>query len=515
MDSVFLKVAHAVLVKTGKPMTVKEIMRHARNHRMFPDTLSGKTPHQTLKSKLSQEIRRNGDKSTFVRTAPGAFFLRSELAADDLVYNAVPWTKNTRGERVLVFDRAWLESLGMFQGIDTRGAKKLFRELLRSSRCKYLPRLQAETDDQHKQVLTYILVTRDDGAILSFRRGQYTNAEEFLKGSRCIGFGGHVTDSDRGLFTEEGMGVQESAIRELNEELTLGTHDRCRLAEANGLDLIGVLNDESSPVGKRHIAFVYRYSLSCGSSYEHIERGEQSVTQMQWLSPDSPPSPIWHFEYWSQLCLLKFAPELTRAAPSYQLRASTVLQPPSVICVLGAVGSGKSAASAHLSKQYGYEVVNTGRILAELLKIPPVPKTPRHVFQERALAFIERIDGPNLLADAIASAVRNTSTDRVVVDGIRHKETLRLFRERISPRGTGVMYVRTTPDVGYRLFCEREGKDRSLHEFFERLSAPVETEVEEMIADSDVVLHNWTGVVRYKKTMDRLMRDVGIEKRRR
>ncbi len=509
MGSEFLQVARTVLSKVRHPMTIREIMRIATSDKLMSDSLSGKTPNQTLKSKLSQEIRNNGDSSEFIRTAPGQFYLRALLSPHETVYSAARWKKSAGGERVLVFDRAWLDAVGVFQGIKTRGALRLQQKLLRGETCQYVPRLEAESDDDHKQVLTYVLVTRSDGALLSFRRGNYTNVEEFLRGSRCIGFGGHVRETDRGLFTRFGMGVTECAIREISEELNLSRPDKARLADEQGLELVGVLNDESSDVGQRHIAFVYRFKLS---NPDTITRGEQSVTQLLWLDPSASRTPIWEFEYWSQLCLLKFAPKLVDAAPSFRIRHVDAMRPPNIICMLGTVGSGKSSAAKVLESQYGYKVISSGKVLATLLKIPPVPHTPRDVFQRRALKFITASNGPMRLAQALGEEVQRLNSGRIVVDGIRQPATLDIFKKLIEPRATGVLFIHTTPDVAFELFREREGKEKTLKEFFERVSAQVEQDVKVMIEGSDVVLYNWTGKARYGKMVVKLMKELHIER---
>lgn len=513
MGSEFLEVARLVLSAVGHPMSIREIMRHALEQKLFSDQLSGKTPDQTLKSKLSQEIRRNGDRSEFVRTAPGRFFLREMLSPNESIYSAERFKKHAGGERVLVFDRAWLEAAGVFQGIKTRGVTSLQNQLLNPKTCSYMSRLDAEVDVEHKQVLTYILVTRNDGALLSFRRGNYTNAEEFLRGCRCVGFGGHVRDTDRGLFTQEGMGVTECAIRELSEEIILPAQDQARLFDGNGLELIGVLNDDSSEVGQRHIAFVYRFTLQRKDEPFEIKRGELSVTRLTWLEPHMSRTPIWEFEYWSQLCLLKYAPTLVDTAPSYFVRNAKALKPPGVICMLGNVGSGKTAAAMVLEKQYGYKIVNSGRVMAEILNIPPIPKTPRDIFQERAQNFITSSDGPAQLAKLLYDKVTQLKCDRVIVDGIRQLSTLRMFQRLMSPRQTGILFIRTTPDVAFGFYQEREGTDKTLKEFFNRASAPVEQGVAEIFGESDAIIYNWTGVTRYRKTIQKLMKDLRINTR--
>jgi hypothetical protein len=95
MASEFLIIAARVLGQSECPMSVKEIIGVAKQEGWFPDNFSGKTPYQTLKSKLSVNIRRLGDESIFVRTAPGKFALRSDLEDAGEVYHARRYQKST------------------------------------------------------------------------------------------------------------------------------------------------------------------------------------------------------------------------------------------------------------------------------------------------------------------------------------------------------------------------------------------------------------------------------------
>lgn len=68
--SEFIWAAEETLRRFGRPMSVREIYSAAREAGLFSDGFQGKTPEQTMKSKLSTHIVRHGDLSKFVRT-PG------------------------------------------------------------------------------------------------------------------------------------------------------------------------------------------------------------------------------------------------------------------------------------------------------------------------------------------------------------------------------------------------------------------------------------------------------------
>ena len=73
----------------------------------------------------------------------------------------------------------------------------------------------------------------------------------------------------------ETMGVLECASRELMEELHLPPPDIERLRGHKGLHIIGIINDDSSDVGRRHLALVMKYEVSPDRYWESPERGEK------------------------------------------------------------------------------------------------------------------------------------------------------------------------------------------------------------------------------------------------
>ena len=521
MTSEFIRVAEAVLESQMRPMSAMEIVDFARDNRMFSDNIAGLTPHQTLKSKLSVDIRRNGEVSKFVRTSPGRFYLRSLIGQEvvgqsnsmDLfwkekgvtatIYEARRYQKREPQEQVLVFPSKFLDQLGRFQGIKKRW-KRIYRAVSVSSECFYMDRLEAEQNDDHKQVLTYILITRQ-GRLLAFKRGIFNRVEDFLKGSDCVGFGGHVAADDVNLLSEQDYGIIECARRELMEELQLPVSDISKMRDI-GPSIIGVLNDDSSAVGRRHFAFVLQYEVSDSPEWDNPTKGEKSITQLRWLDADGAPPPIWKFEYWSQLCLREFFPKLADTNPAYVIRHARSLKPPNLLCVCGPVGSGKSEATAVLSGDFGYREINSGRVVARILGVPPVPDTPREKFQALALQFIRGPGGPEALARAILAEAQEIEGKRILVDGIRQIATLDELKRQASPARVGILYVHTLPDLAFKFMEGREFADIHIDDFIAVRSAPVEGEVEKIIRIADGVVYNWHGIQRYRRAVKGMMR---------
>jgi len=509
MKSEFLIVAKELMETERRPMSPRELVDLGLKRQLFSDNVSGKTPHQTMKSKLSVHIRRLRDASPFVRACPGRFYLRHLLDGSKPAFEAKPIRPPKSMERVLVYETTSLNRLTTWQGLQTKW-KRVTQSLFSRETPLYRPRFEIEQDNRYTQILTYVLVSRRD-ALLAYRRGTYNRVDQFLQGSFCVGFGGHVIESDLDLFNAETLGVYECAARELMEELRLPKEDRERLMRRQGLEIVGLINDDSSDVGRRHLAIVMKYEVNPSTDWSRPERGEKAITQLQWISASTPGRVwLWTFEYWSQLCLRQFAPQLIRARPAYRLIRKSLLRPPHLLCVIGPVGSGKTLATEVLKKDFGYREINTGRVVARLAGVPPVPKTPRDQFQKKAWEFISSPDGPRRLASELLTMVRAKKSERVLIDGLRQRATLNELRGLADDLKIGVIFVHTPADLAYSFYAERIARGATIAEFLTARSAPVEAEVEGLISVADAVLYNWTGRLQYRETIQALMAELGI-----
>ena len=508
MKSEFLNVARKLMETERQSLSPQKLVDLGLKRQLFSDKIAGKTPHQTMKAKLSVHIRRFGERSPFVRTAPGRFYLRHLLNGSSEPFQAKPISPPKSTERVLVYRATELDKLTTWQGLKTSW-KKISRTMFSRLSPHYYLRFDVEEDNDHTQILTYVLVTKGD-AILAYRRGTYNRTEQYLRGSFCVGFGGHVTEADSDLFNMETMGVFECASRELMEELHLPPPDIERLRGHKGLHIIGIINDDSTDVGRRHLALVMKYEVSPDKYWESPERGEKAITQLRWISArDTGPVSLWHFEYWSQLCLREFAPQLVRARPAYRLVRRMPLKPPHILCVIGPVGSGKTIATEVLKHDFGYQEVNSGEVLASILKIPPVPKTPRLDFQHRAWKFISKASGPERLGREIARIVNAMDSDRIVVDGLRQETTLECLKTMCCDRRIGIVYIQTPADLAFKFFVERIAQGATMSEFLATRDAPVEQDVESLISKADAVLYNWKGTLQYQETIHAMMKQLG------
>jgi len=147
-----------------------------------------------------------------------------------------------RNEQVYVVPREELFPRARHPAGAPRGFLRLDAALLERiyARGRFVPRDPAEHDPSLKQIIPYTLVV-DGGRIFTFQRTD-KGGERRLYGMRSVGVGGHVNPVDRADV------VRDALARELNEELHLPGGFSARL--------VGLLNDDTTSVGRVHVGVV-------------------------------------------------------------------------------------------------------------------------------------------------------------------------------------------------------------------------------------------------------------------
>ena len=147
-------------------------------------------------------------------------------------------------ERVLVLPRADVPGGADFHGIRRARSDTLteLRAIVRSHG-RYLDRDLAESDPTYKQLIPYVVV-RDAAAVFLTHRTD-AGGDARLHGRASIGIGGHLNPVDRG---EDAL--MAGLRREWMEELEADWQP--------DFALIGLLNDDSNPVGAVHLGVVFQ-----------------------------------------------------------------------------------------------------------------------------------------------------------------------------------------------------------------------------------------------------------------
>ncbi len=201
-------------------------------------------------------------------------------------------------EMVLVVRRALLEELGLFHGVSFDTARYLPALLSRQNNF-FMPRSRAESDPTHKQIIPYALLVHE-GRVLHYVRGKKAGEQRLVaKGS--IGIGGHMNDTDEGLFALDREAYLAGVRREVCEEL----HVRAPFTN----HIVALLNDDSNEVGQVHLGIIHVLQLDSPD----VEKREAMITNLAFLTPEELRAKRDSMETWSQLCVDALDPLLAAA----------------------------------------------------------------------------------------------------------------------------------------------------------------------------------------------------------
>jgi len=146
-------------------------------------------------------------------------------------------------EQVLVLPRDRVPGGCDFHGIRNADATTLvdLRQAV-ERHGQYLDRPVAERNRSVKQLIPYVVV-RDDERVFLMQRTD-AGGDARLHGKASIGVGGHLNPVDEGADA-----LMAGLRREWHEELESGWEPEFRL--------VGLLNDDSNPVGAVHLGVVF------------------------------------------------------------------------------------------------------------------------------------------------------------------------------------------------------------------------------------------------------------------
>lgn len=187
------------------------------------------------------------------------------------------------GERVLVIPRERVPGGCDFRGMRTVGpedARRLAAAIQRHG--MYEDRPIAEEDPSRKQVIPYVVV-RDKGRIFLMERTD-AGGDPRLHRKASIGVGGHLNPVDRGADP-----LDAGLRREWAEELEAAWEPE--------FQLVGLLNDDTNPVGSVHIGVVF--TVEAGGRPVDVREHDKLSGRM--VEPDALRSAWDRMETWSQL----------------------------------------------------------------------------------------------------------------------------------------------------------------------------------------------------------------------
>jgi predicted NUDIX family phosphoesterase len=186
-------------------------------------------------------------------------------------------------EQVLVLPRERVPGGCDFSGVRTADAAVLSG--LHAAVAAYgtfLDRPVAEEDPSHKQLIPYVVVR--DGERIFLTERTTAGGDARLHGKASIGVGGHLNPVDQG---EDAL--TDGLRREWNEELIVDW--------VPGFRLVGLINDDSNPVGSVHLGVVFTVE----ANGREVAVRERDKLIGRWATLDELRS-VWdRLETWSQL----------------------------------------------------------------------------------------------------------------------------------------------------------------------------------------------------------------------
>jgi predicted NUDIX family phosphoesterase len=188
-------------------------------------------------------------------------------------------------ERVLVVPTCRFHALGLFQGFCPRIGDHL-PALLDPAHLHYLPRSLAETDPSFKQLIPYIVLRWRD-QVFAYTRG-HAGGETRLRALRSLGIGGHICAEDGAASADP---YRAGLLREMAEEVSLET--------AYSERILGLINDDSSPVGQVHLGIVHVLSLA----EPNVRHRDEALADGAFASLKQLRQRREEFETWSQFLL--------------------------------------------------------------------------------------------------------------------------------------------------------------------------------------------------------------------
>jgi predicted NUDIX family phosphoesterase len=195
-------------------------------------------------------------------------------------------------ERVLVVPRSVFDGVGSFQGFCGEPEPYL-NAFFQSGNNGFAPRSEVETDPSRKQIIPYAVFRHGDRILHYVRGGKGGERRLLAKGS--IGIGGHINDSDVASECFDAQAYRRAVDREIGEELRIqgGFTDR----------IVGLINDDSSEVGRVHLGVVHLVELNS----DQVSAGEAVIEQPEFLSVDELGGRADSLETWSQIVLANWA----------------------------------------------------------------------------------------------------------------------------------------------------------------------------------------------------------------
>ena len=469
-DLTYRQAIRIILTESDK-LSLPDIERRIIKRQLRKNFISS-----SFRSVLNKDIQK-GDNSEFIRDKRGVYSLRLEK---NVSKNR---SKIKAGNKILVFKPNKLKYLGNFHGI-RKNYEPYVEGILKVDSPIFMERAKAERTASYKQVVSYIIIEYKNELLRFVRHTNKVNKFlDYIDGKFSVGFGGHVQSTDFDLFSymECDSGYKASLLRELKEETGIIINN------VNSIKFIGVLNDESTPRGHRHFAFVHFIELS----EPYFETREKWVRDLKFVSFEQISEEFAQYEYWSKICLQTFfGNKFTRKCYIVKKKKFSFQKPPQYLAIVGGIGTGKSKICSILEGNYNYEHIPCSKILQKVITAKADNKLERRYLQDEGYKFINSPDSHEIFAKSILETIEKKDRgNRFLIDGLRYPETLHKLEQLLGSK-IPILYIETTIDKRYENYSERENREISFLDFLSIIDHPVERSIEKFIPLAKIIIYN-------------------------
>src|SRR5712691_6125583 len=151
------------------------------------------------------------------------------------------WSERVASEQVLCVKREDMFPDGAWHGFVSKDLDR--HQAVIRERHFFMSRAEVENDPGYQQIIPYVVFRHSDRYFLTHRLR--ASSEKRLRKQYSLGIGGHINPGD----LEAGDPILDGLKREWAEEVVYDGRFEAQL--------IGLLNEESSPVSKVHLGVVF------------------------------------------------------------------------------------------------------------------------------------------------------------------------------------------------------------------------------------------------------------------
>jgi hypothetical protein len=265
----YLNIAEDVLGRLDGPLTAKQILNYARELKIIPSHLHGKTQHKTLQARISEDILHRRWRSPFMRTEPGHFVLRTRIkdsVAQHGRFDEFPAPRRSdqlRQFNVLCANINW-------ESLDTNFhllGQSPSMDFLRQHNVEYKKLADVWHRADYSFARLFVMMVRDN-KVAVFGSNRAKKSGDSVNPEKAIGLAGYVKDEDANLFSSDVFGLTEAIHRTVLEQFHMVLPQN-KLLEMARVSIKGILR---TPEPLKENSFLVVASFECPIEFDVIRQ---------------------------------------------------------------------------------------------------------------------------------------------------------------------------------------------------------------------------------------------------